>query len=176
MINVAPKKQGIFLENMVFYVSLLLLALAVGGFFYARHLAAQESERLAGLSMQMAKMKSEEQKDLEGKIKVARQKLEDFSKIASQRRSAANFFNKFEVLVPEKIYFSQCNLDLEKMSASLSGHSKTFQDVGRQIMLFESADSVLESANLLKSAINDDGIVDFEAGIALKLETVAVEQ
>lgn len=168
MVNAASQRPGLFLENAIFYVSLLLLAVTVGAFFYVRYTLNQESERLAGLSAQLAQIKSGEQKDLENTINTARQKLADFSKVMKERRSAQNFFNKFEILVPENVYFSQCNLDLGGMSASLAGHGDTFQDASRQMMVFNGASDVLASADLTKATINDDGIVDFEVSIALE--------
>jgi len=169
-----PKKQtGSFLENATFYFSLLLLAAMVGAFFYFRYLVVQSNDELAEISAQAAKTKTEEQKNLEDRVLLTQQKLVDFSKKIGSRQSSATFFDNFEALVLPEVYFSSCDLDLQNMTASLSGHADTFQGLGQQISMFRSAGNFFDSVDLIKVAISEDGGIDFEANINIKPEMTA---
>ena len=172
MVNATQKRPGVFLENAIFYLSLILLAATIGSFFYVRHLAEQSVAELADLSAQVAKDKTAEQKQLENRVIAAQRKLGDFSKIALGRKSAVNFFSKLEELTTGSVYFSKCELDFTKMTSNLSGHGQSFQDVGRQIIKFGSAGDAFNGIYLGKTAIGGAGGVDFETDIVLNPELV----
>jgi hypothetical protein len=167
MINAASNRPGVFLESAVFYLSFLLLAIVVGGFFYVRYLTGQSNIELAALEDQSTKMKTEQEKNLEASVDLARRRLADFSTVISARQSAARVFTEFENLVLPGVYFSKLGLDFSKLSLSLSGQGKSFIDVGRQAMKFESAKGVLKSAAFPRIAASDKGGVSFEADIIL---------
>ncbi|MFZ3073849.1 MAG: hypothetical protein WA093_01820 [Minisyncoccales bacterium] len=161
--DIPNKKKSVFsLENAVFYISLLLLAAVVGGFFYLGHLITQKEGELAEASVQAARIKTEEQKKLEDRILLVRQKLDDFSKILADRKISTGFFNKLESAVLPEVYFSDCKLDLDKMTAGLSGHADNFQALGQQMMLFENSKNNIKKANLGKVDINKEGGIDFD--------------
>jgi hypothetical protein len=172
MVNATQKRPGVFWENAVFYLSLILLAATVGSFFYVRYLAVQSGAELAGFLEQAAKTKTDEQKRLEAGVLAAQRKIGDYSKVVAERKSAVNFFGGIERLITRNVYFSSCNLDLDKMAANWSGHGRSFQDVGRQIMKFGAAADILEGAYLGKVTESDAGGVDFDANIILKPEMV----
>jgi len=169
-----PKKQaGSFLENSVFYLSLLLLALMIGAFFYSRYLVDQSNAELAELSLQASKAKTEEQKKLESRVLMTQQKLSDFSKKLEKRRSSAVFFSNLEALVLPEIYFSSLDLDLQKMTADVFGRADTLQALGQQISMLRSATNLLERVDLIKVTIAEGGGVDFQARIGLGPEMAA---
>jgi hypothetical protein len=90
------------------------------------------------------------------------------------RKSAVMFFDKFENLVPDGVYFSKFGLDFSKMSFSLGGHGKSFQDMERQIVEFESA-AVFDDVDLKKAAFSDKGSIDFETEIIFNQGMVAAK-
>jgi len=167
MVNAMPKRPEIFLENAIFYLSFLLLAIVVGGFFYMRHSVGQSNVEMAALETQSMKMKTEQGKNLENRVASARRRLADFSKVMSARDFAAGFFTELENLVSPGVYFSKLSLDFSKMSASLSGSGNNFVDVGRQAIKFESAKDVLKSTSFSRIAIGNEGGVDFDANLLL---------
>ena len=169
MINTTVKRPGLFLENVVFYFSFLLLALVVGAFFYVRHLTVSATAELSNLETQIAATKTEDQKKLEDQVKIARRQLEDFSRVISVRTSARDFFAKLESLIVPGVYLSKMDADFPKMSASLSGHGKSFPEVERQAMKFRSSPKILKSANLDRISVSETGGVDFEAKAVLNL-------
>ncbi|MFA6376197.1 MAG: hypothetical protein WCX69_02225 [Candidatus Paceibacterota bacterium] len=169
-----PKKQtGSLLENSVFYLSLLLLALMVGAFFYSRYLVDQSNAELAELSLQASKTKTEEQKKLEDRVLMTQQKLSDFSKKLENRQSSAVFFGNLETLILPEIYFSLLDLDLQKSTADITGRADTLQALGQQISMFRSASNLLERVDLTKVTIVEGGGVDFQARIGLGPEMAA---
>jgi Tfp pilus assembly protein PilN len=167
MINATSNRPGVFLENAVFYLSFLLLAIVAGGFFYVRHLTGQSNIEIAALEDQSAKMKTEQEKNLEASVDLARRRLADFSTVISARQSAARVFTEFENLVLPGVYFSKISLDFSGSSLSLSGQGKSFIDVGRQVMKFESAKGILKSVSFPVIAAGDEGGVRFEANTIL---------
>jgi len=169
-----PQKPGSSLENFVFYLSLLLLAAVIGGFFYLQYLAGQKDVELANASAAVAKAKTVEQKNLEDSIAVARQQLSDFSAVISQRKISVNFLEKFEDLVFSEVYFTRCNLDLTGLKVSFSGHASSFEVLGWQIAAFESAADVFDKVNLGKVAISEEGGIDFDLEIVIKQSMVAL--
>lgn len=159
------KPSGFSFENAVFYLSLLILAGIIGGFFYLNYAIGKGNDQLAAASIEAATAKTQEQKDLKNQVAAAQQKLNDYSKILDDHRVGTEFFNKLEALVLPDIYFLKCDLDLAKLTADFSGRAKTFKSLGQQIMIFESAGDIIASANLDKASINDKGSIDFSVKI-----------
>ncbi len=175
MVDATPKRPEVFLENAAFYLSFFLLAIIVGVFFYVRYSNSQKNAELDALAAQEVKMKTEEQKILEYEVKSARRRLADFSQIMASRKSSARFFDKLESLVAQGVYFSACELDFPKMSAGLTGHGKTFSDVGRQAMKFEAAGDALRSSAFGRIAASETGGVDFTVDVLFEPETKSFE-
>lgn len=177
MVNAAQNRPETFLENTVFYLSLLLLVAVFGAFFYVRYSITQSTAELGRITVQLEQTKTEEHKLLEARIAAARRKMSDFSQVLASRKSAVNFFNKFEGMVSENVYYSKLNLDMDKMAVLLNGHGSTFQDLGRQIIKFGAAVDGLSDSNLGKVAINNEtGSIDFDANIVLKPGMVVSKQ
>jgi hypothetical protein len=104
---------------------------------------------------------------------LVRQKLDDFSKILADRKISTGFFNKLESAVLPEVYFSDCELDLDKMTAGLSGHADNFQALGQQIMLFENSKNNIKKVNLGKVDINKEGGIDFDVSFEVASGMVA---
>lgn len=163
MVDATIKRPGLFFENVVFYFSFLLLVLVVGAFFYVRHLTASATAELSNLEVQMAEMKTEEQRKLENDVSAARRRLDDFSRIISVRNSARDLFAKLENLIVPGVYLSKMSADFTEMSAEFSGHGNNFSEVERQAMKFRNSPEILKSADLEKISIVETGGVDFDA-------------
>lgn len=163
MVNTTSKRPGLFFENVVFYFSFILLALVAGAFFYIRHLASAAAVELSGLEVQMAEMKTGEQKKLENEVNAVRRRLDDFSRIISARNSSRDLFAKLENLIVPGVYLSKMSADFTEMSAELSGHGNNFSEVERQAMKFKNSPEILKSADLEKISIVETGGVDFSA-------------
>lgn len=172
MVTPTKKQTGFSLENATFYVSLLLLAAVIGAFFYLGYSIDRKNEEANEISAQAALAKSKDEKALETKIFLAQQKLSDFSGLIAERKTGAGFFGKFETLVLPEIYFSECKLDLKQMTAGLTGHAKSFQSLGQQILAFENSQDTVASVKLGKVEINSEGGIDFE--VQLGIESAAI--
>ena len=175
MINTTVKRPGLFFENVVFYFSFLLLVLVVGAFFYVRHLTASATAELSNLEVQMAEMKTEEQRKLENDVNAARRRLDDFSRIISARNLSRDLFAKLENLIVPGVHLSKMSADFAEMSAELSGHGNNFSEVERQAMKFRNSPEILKSANLEKISTVETGGVDFGATAVFNSETEKTE-
>lgn len=173
MATQTKQRQGFSLENATFYFSLALLAAVVGVFFYLGYSITQKEGELAQASAEVVKAKTGEQKQMEDRVFKARQSLGDFSKIMAERKTSAGFFGKFETLVLPEVYFFRCDLDLKKMTASLSGNAKTFQALGQQISLLEQSKDAIKGVNLGKVGINDEEGIDFGVSIDIGPDMVS---
>jgi hypothetical protein len=167
------KQSGFSLENATFYLSLLLLAAMVGAFFYFRYLIVQASDELASVSIEAAKTKTDAQKKLEDRVLSTQQELTDFSQKLNNRKSSIEFFSNFEALVLPQVYFDNCEIDMGGLSAKLSGHADSFQTLGQQIAMFQSANNILSGVDLQRATIGDDGGIDFAVGITVNPGMVA---
>jgi hypothetical protein len=173
MITPTKKQSGFSLENITFYIALLLVAATVGAFFYVRYSITQKNDEFDQITAQAAKARTNQQKSLEKRFLLSRQKLSDFSKKMADRRSSAEFFDNFEGLVLPEIYFSGCEADFEREAAKITGHAKTFLALGQQIAVFRSAEKIVDKVDLNKVEINDKGQIDFEAVIGIGSEMTA---
>jgi len=175
MVNATTKRPGLFFENVVFYFSFILLALAAGAFFYVRHLASSAAAELSNLEVQMAEMKTEEQRKLENDVNAARRRLDDFSRIISARNLSRDLFAKLENLIVPGVHLSKMSADFAEMSAELSGHGNNFSEMERQAMKFRNSPEILKSANLKKISTVETGGVDFGATAVFNSETEKTE-
>lgn len=159
----SPKKKiGSSIENMFFYVSLLALAIMISTFFYLQYMVTKSNDELASLSIEAAKSKTEDQKQLEDSVLRVQQELKDFSKLVSERKMNSEVFSRLEDVMIMGVYFYQCDLDDSTMTTSLAGHAKNLEVLGQQIMHLEEAKDILSNVTIGKIAINEAGGVDFE--------------
>lgn len=171
-----PKKQsGISLENVVFYISLVALALVVGTFFYLQQSVSKSKEELDSLSIEAAKSKTQDQKNLENGILKTQQELRDFSKLISTSKAGSELFSKVEDMVISGVNFTQCDVDTVNMTASIAGRAKNFEVLGQQVAHFEDANDILGNVVMGKVGISDEGGIDFEVKVNFK-EGVAAPQ
>ena len=174
---IPPKKpSGFSFESATFYFSLLILVAVVASFFYLSSILSKASDELANVTLDAAKTKTEEQKNLKTKLAEAQQKFSDYAKILDSHKSAGNFFAKLETLVLPDIYFLNCNLDLDKLTANFSGRAKTFKSLGQQIMVFESAGEIIGNVDLSKISTNDRGSIDFDVKIGINPAVVVFKK
>lgn len=171
MVNAASKRPEVFLENAVFYLSLLFLAAVIGAFFYVRFLIVQSNDELKIATEQLQKAKTAEQKKLENRVMLARRQITDFSKIVAERKFGTGFFGNLENLTLNDVYFSKCELDMTKMAATLTGHSGNFQDLSKQMSRFVGA-PVFTAVSLNKAGSGETAI-DFTANVLLDKAAVA---
>ncbi|MCU0652908.1 MAG: hypothetical protein MUD10_01490, partial [Candidatus Pacebacteria bacterium] len=102
------KQAGSGFESFTFYLSLLLLAAAIGSFFYFQYSVGQRIAKRDELKIEASKSKTAEQKNLENRIMTVRQQLRDFSAALNERKLGTMFFSKFETLVfPEVFSFAR---------------------------------------------------------------------
>jgi hypothetical protein len=160
------KKSVITLEGTVFYICLFLLALAIGMFFYLQFLTNENKVKLDNLTIKALEVKTEEQKKLENDILTVDQQLRDFLVILDEHKIVTNFFRGLEAAVHPDVYFSGCDLDVMQFSANFSGHAKSFDALGQQMLMLENATGMFETIKLERAAINEKGGVDF--GLSIK--------
>ena len=171
MVDATQKRPETFLENAIFYFCLLLLAVAVGAYFYFWSSVSRVKGEINDLNVLLEQTKTAENKDLDGRLEAARRKLADFSEISAKRKSPTRFFNKLEELASGNVYYNKCDLDLEKMKLNLSAHGNSFQDMGRQMLKLGAGN--FGNAGLVKAAASKTGGVDFEVSAVLPFEMVS---
>jgi len=66
------------MENAVFYITLVALAITVGTFFYLQYSVSKGNEELASLTFEAAKNKTEDERNLENNVLQVQQELNDF--------------------------------------------------------------------------------------------------
>lgn len=164
-----PKQQtGLSLENAIFYISLVALAVTVGTFFYLQYATAKSNDELASLTAEAAKSKTEDQKKLEEDVLRVQQELRDFSKLIAAQKASSELFGKLESLTIQGVYFKSCKIEPTSMLTTISGHARNFEILGQQISKMQSSTDILANVTIGNVVINEDGGVDFDVKVQFK--------
>ncbi len=162
----SKKQAGLSLENAVFYISLVILVATVGTFFYLQNSVSKTGDELASLTFEAAKLKTEDEKNLENSILKTQQMLKDFSKALTVQKASSEILKRLEEMVILGVYLTKCEIETDKMAASISGHAKNFEVLGQQITNFESNSEVLGEVIMGSVKMNpEDGGIDFEVKV-----------
>jgi len=165
-----PPKQhsGASLENAVFYISLVALVVTVGTFFYLQQAVTKSNEEFASLSVEAAKSKTQDQKNLENGILKTQQELHDFSKLIAASKASSMLFSKVEDVLVSGVVLAKYDLDVVNMTASISGVADNFVALGQQVAQFQSEDAVFGDVSVGEVNISDDD--DDKGGVVFSLK------
>lgn len=159
-------------ENLIFYLSLLLLAATVGAFFLFSHLNQQTNQEIATLIETLNKQKSDEEKNLENEFLKNRQRLQDFPVLLSEHTINTQFFQRLEAQTIPNIIYDQLKFNPAERTVNLTGRTDSFESLGQQLIIFTEDQDFIEQANLTKVSYNNEGTIDFAFSILVNPKVV----
>lgn len=168
MVEIIPKKEKKTpsLINILFYLSLLLLIITIGGYFALDYLQKDLERERVNFEKRITEKETPERKVLEKKIKEYQKRINDLSILLNAHQRSSSFFPFLEKLSHPKVFFSNLDLNLSNYEASLGGQTDNFQILGQQFLIFKTEKSI-KSVNLTKISIGEEGKVEFTFKLSL---------
>ncbi len=158
------------LGNVFLFVAGALLLAAVFGYVILIRTEADALTALENLEDNIAKVGVKEDKEMEAKVFDTEKRIKDFEVLLAGRRKSANFFDNFGSLIHPQVWFSEIELDVTQMRASVSGESPNFRTLEQQLIFLENQDDLVESIELSNIAIGDKGGAEFGLNFNFKPE------
>ncbi|HOK35354.1 MAG TPA: hypothetical protein PLL80_01765 [Candidatus Pacearchaeota archaeon] len=161
MVEIIPKEKQVSPQkNTLFYVSLILLIVCVGGYFILMILSSQAQNKITTLKEELEKQRTSEMVSLEGGLISLQKKINDFSILFPKHTSVFGFFQLLENKTHPDVYFYSLILSPSEFRARLSGRSKSFDAVDQQIQMF-TKEELIDTVDLINISLNQEGEVEF---------------
>lgn len=144
MVEIIPKQAVKYPKwtNIMLGISFLLLIASFVSVLAFKQLQANTANVIDGFNIQLDEGKTQEELQLERKVFLYRDKLDDFARVAGDRTYPISFFPFIEQQVHEKVFFTSLNLTPKENKAHLLGEAATFQVLAEQLAILKTSDKV----------------------------------
>ncbi len=169
MVEIIPKPAAQLpsSQNILFYLSAILIFLVVLGYFVMDfYLIAGAERKSQELGDALEKTRTEEQVRLEKDLSAYEQKIKYFSVLLGRHTFFSRTFNFIEENVHPDVWFSSFSLLPEKGQVNFSGQTDNFVTLHQQVRILKENPSV-KGINLDKIAIGREGRINFNINLAL---------
>ncbi len=168
MIGIVPrkiKKTSKLYEFSPYIVFGLVIAVVLA-YVVLLYLGNKTSKISWDLAEKISQVGTKDERALEARILLEKQRINDFSKLFADHQEASNFFKFLEENSHPKIWFNELELSSKDSQAILSGETSNFEILGQQIAIFQSQVFVriVEISNL---SIGKDGKANFTVLLTL---------
>ena len=153
-------------QTILFYGSLILVALTVGGFFFLNNSINQAKKSLSSLEETLAEEKTSQETSLENYVLSWQKKINDFSQIISLHIYPSNFFNFIGKIAHPKAWFQQVSLNLKESKVVVSGETESFTTLGQQLIIL-GQDPLIKGFSLTSLSVGKQGGVAFVFNIEI---------
>lgn len=157
---------------MLFALSLILVLVAVGGYFGLGYLVGQGKKEYDDLSVKLSQAKTPDQIALEDTVLGYKQRLQDFSTILNAHTAPSRFFASLDNLAYPSVYFDNVTVNPIDKTATISGKVDTFESLAKQVLVLRNAAEVFDSINLMKINLGQDGNVAFSFAAKIKPDAI----
>ncbi len=111
------------------------------------------------LSQKIDELQSQRDLELEANFMDLKEKIDNFKNILAKRVYSLNLFKMFEELALTQVQFSNLNVELSQLEASLSLKAVNYTVLAKQIVVFEQ-DSRIKSVDFSEASLGSDGWVN----------------
>ncbi|MDD2732108.1 MAG: hypothetical protein PHI53_02845 [Candidatus Pacebacteria bacterium] len=153
-----PKPKKSFLQNVSFGVSVVLVLILIGSYFFLYQISKTTSKELNDKKDMLVKWPSE--KTLEDALVGYETKINNFKNLLSSHQKPINIFVFFEDVCHPDVWFSDFNFNSSSKAVSVKGEAKSFIAVEQQILILKQMEFV-KDLKLSGVSINKGGKVDF---------------
>ncbi len=163
MVEIIPKKteKGIPLKNAYFFIAGSLLLSAIFGYVILIGLESTTLLKIEDLEASIIKIGTREDREMEGMVFDAKDKIEDYKDLSAKRNNSSEFFNNFEGLVHPKVWFSSLDFNPAEIQAVVSGKTANFKSLEQQLIFLKNQKDFIKSFDLSKITLGKGGEVDF---------------
>ena len=152
-------KSGLWI---VLTLSLLVFSLAAGGgLFVYRDYSGKQKD---ALQKEIDVLNKQRDYDLEKRVKDFDQAIKNINKYLAAHIYPTKLFKMIDDLTLEKVQFISFSADIEQGQLSLSGIAGSYDDLARQVKVFES-DKRIVKADPPDSQLNSKGQIQFNIKI-----------
>lgn len=172
MVEIIPKpvEEVPFWQRILFPLSLFLLLITIFSYPLLIFLERRIPAEIQKLEAEIAQSKSQEVIDLEDELKKKKKKIDDFSKIISQRKFPTKFFGfaegsfsetkKFASLIHPQVQILDFSLNLKDGKLNISGLTENFVTLEQQYLIFKK-EPLVKEVNLASFSVGKEGKVNF---------------
>ena len=146
------------LINVVFYSALVIFL--VFGISYLFLFYTEGETRKEISSIRQSLQRSPAETALEDKVLGYQKKIVYFSSILDKHKSVINLFNFLERNTHPRVWFSDLQLNVEKNTLQLLGHTGSFEALAQQINILKKQDLV-KNLKIKQVSISKEGEIDF---------------
>ena len=167
-------KKGLF-SDILFYISISLLISAILCYFVFLAKISSQQKTINQIDLSMSTIGTDAQKQKESLIFNYQGKINDFSSLLQNRKSSLNILSLLEQDTMPKVWFNRFNMSEKDRSVVLSGEAESMEVLSRQVMVFESNNSI-SKIDVLSSTLGDSGRVSFNLNVVLDSKVFAPMQ
>lgn len=172
MVEIIPKKPArkIPFQNVLLFAAGTLLLAAIFGYVIIIRSEAGALTALGDLEGGIAKLGTRGDRATEVKVFDSEKRIEDFGILLASRRKSSNFFDNFAGLIHPQVWLSKIELDVAGLKALVSGESPNFKILQQQLIFFQNQKDLIESIELSKISIGQEGGAEFNINFNFKPE------
>ena len=153
-------------QNILFYLSLALLAASIFGFLFLNQAVRKSESSLKKLEETLTREKTSQEISLEKDILAWQKKIKNFSQLFSQHLQPSKALDFLGGVTHPQVWLKQVSLDSRGSKIVASGETESFTTLGQQLMILEKNPQV-ESFILSSLSIGKKGKVDFTLSILI---------
>lgn len=167
MIKIIPKQEIKYPKwmNIVLALSFLVLVASFASVLVLRQLQANTIKAIEKIDAQLTEGKTAEESELERRVLLFKDKLDDFARIAEARRHPVSFFELIERLTHQQVFFTSLLLIPKESKVQLLGKAESFQSLAEQILILK-GDENIQSVSLASIVLGEGG------GVSLGLDII----
>lgn len=143
--------------NILFWLSLILLIILGGVFFFLQNQVSNLETRKGELERQLS---SQPQKEIEKRLVEISEKMEDFSEFFQEHKISSKFFEFLKDSCHQKVRLTSLYLNNKDFRVELSGKTEDFQTLGQQILIFQNREEV-KDVKVSDVVLDREGAVNF---------------
>jgi hypothetical protein len=146
MVEIIPKppEKTPFWQNLILFLSIVILIAAVFGYFILGSLQKKANQQLEEIRSKIAQTETPERNKLKTSLLVEKKKIDDFTLILNKHQISSVTLLFLEKITHPRVWFSTFNLDLAKGTIGLSGETESFITLGQQEVLFQLSGEVIK--------------------------------
>ena len=167
MVEIIPKKaseksKGL---NILFYLAIFLLIIALGSYFALNSFAQKANERLTSLRSSISEIMTPDKSSTEEKVLTAKAKIDAVSRLIEDHLRGSKAFTIIERTTHPKVWFEKFDFDAEQKTLKLSGQTENYEILGQQFMIMEN-EKTIQKVVLETITKDQEGKVNFNLNLS----------
>jgi len=155
--------------NSLFYSSLVLLIILGGCYLGMRIKISSLKSQIEETKVDVARIKTEGDKETERQVLGYQRKIKDFSELFSEHKIVSSFLKFLRESTHPKVSFSGLSLNTKTAEVVLGGETEDFKTLGEQILYLKGSE-LIKGLDLSNLALGKEGEVLFNINLSLDPE------